>query len=120
MNEQVIIAFSSCPDETSAAALAKTLVAEGLAACVNRLPGLHSTYVWDGVLKDEAEVLLIIKTVAATLPALSARLVELHPYEVPELVSIAVDAGNEPYLAWVRRCVRRDERGGESGKDQKS
>jgi periplasmic divalent cation tolerance protein len=111
MNEQVILAFSSCPDETTAAALAKALVEEGLVACVSRLPAMQSTYVWDGVLKDEAEVLLIIKTVASTLPALTARLVQLHPYDLPELVTIAVNGGNEPYLAWVRGCA--------TAKDQK-
>jgi periplasmic divalent cation tolerance protein len=105
MNEQVIIVLSSCPDETSASGLAKALIAEGLAACVNRVAGMHSTYVWDGVLKDEAEVLLLIKTVASTLPALTARLNELHPYELPELVTIPVSGGNEPYLEWVRRCA---------------
>jgi len=105
MSEQVILAFSSCPDETSAAAIAKGLVGAGLAACVSRLPAVQSTYVWDGVLKDEAEVLLIIKTVAAAVPALTARLTELHPYDLPELVTIPVNGGNEPYLEWVRRCA---------------
>ena len=102
MTEQVIIAFSSCPDEASAQRLATTLVEERLAACVNRLSGAISTYFWDGRLQEDAEILLIIKTTAARLAALEARLKALHPYEVPELVAIPVTGGNERYLEWVR------------------
>lgn len=111
MSEQVIIAFSSCPDEASARRIAAVLVSEGLAACVNRLAGMQSSYVWDGVLKDETEVLLIIKTVASAIPALTARLVALHPYDLPELVAIPVTDGNEPYLDWVRGCAMVKDQG---------
>jgi periplasmic divalent cation tolerance protein len=102
MTEQVIIAFSSCPDEASAQRLATALVQERLAACVNRLSGVNSTYFWDGRLQEDAEILLIIKTTAARLAALEARLKVLHPYELPELVAIPVTGGNERYLEWVR------------------
>jgi periplasmic divalent cation tolerance protein len=102
MTDQVILAFSSCPDEACAERIAQTLVTEGLATCVNRIPGIRSTYVWDGRLKDDREVLLLIKTIAPRIAALTARLVALHPYELPELVTIAVTGGNEPYLEWVR------------------
>ena len=103
MTEQVIIAFSSCPDEASAQRLATILVQERLAACVNRLSGAISTYFWDGRLQEDAEILLIMKTTAARLAALEARLKVLHPYdEVPELVAIPVVGGNERYLEWVR------------------
>jgi periplasmic divalent cation tolerance protein len=105
MSDQVILALSTCPDEARARSLAAALIDERLATCVNRVPGLMSTYVWDGEVRDDREVLLIIKTTAARLPALEARLKELHAYELPELVAIRVDGGNEDYLEWVRRGV---------------
>lgn len=110
MTDSVIIVLSTCRDETSAASIAATLVSEGLAACVNRIGGLRSTYVWDGRLHDEAEILLIMKTTAARLAALEARLKDLHPYELPELVALPVTGGNERYLDWVRSAVRGEAR----------
>lgn len=107
MTEQVIVALSTCPDEASAERIARILVGERLAACVNRLPGLASTYFWDGRLQQEAEVLLIIKTTAARLGELEARLRAVHPYELPELVALPVAGGNERYLQWVRTGVSR-------------
>jgi periplasmic divalent cation tolerance protein len=105
MSDQVILALTSCPDEASAQALATALVQERLAACVNRISGLRSTYIWDARLQDEADILLIIKTTAGCLDALQARLTSLHPYELPELLAIAVAGGNERYLDWVRKGV---------------
>lgn len=103
MNFQHIVVFCSCPDETVATRLANALVGEGLAACVNRMPGARSTYVWDGALHDEPEVLLTIKTVAERYPALEARLRALHPYEQPEIIALPVVAGSAGYLDWVTR-----------------
>jgi periplasmic divalent cation tolerance protein len=105
MSEQVIIALSTCPNEASAKAIAEALVSEQLATCVNRVTGMTSTYFWDGRLQDDAEILLIIKTTAARLAGLEARLTALHPYELPELVALPVVGGNERYLQWVRTGV---------------
>lgn len=102
MSDQVILALTTCPDEASAQAVATALVQERLAACVNRVGGLRSTYIWDARLQDEAEILLIIKTTTARLEELQARLKSLHPYELPEFLAIAVAGGNERYLDWVR------------------
>lgn len=105
MSEQVIVALSTCPDEATAKRLAEAFVSERLATCVNRLGGVGSTYFWDGRLQDDAEILLIIKTTAARLAELEARLQALHPYELPELVVLPVLSGNERYLQWVRTGV---------------
>jgi periplasmic divalent cation tolerance protein len=105
MSDQVILALTTCPDEASARAIATALVQERLATCVNRVGGLRSTYIWDARLQDEAEILLIIKTTAARLEAIQERLKTLHPYELPELVGVAVAGGNERYLDWVRMGV---------------
>ena len=112
MSEQVIVALSSCPDEATARRLAEALVSERLATCVNRVSGVASTYFWDGRLQDDAEILLIIKTTAARLAELEARLQALHPYELPELVVLPVLGGNERYLQWVRDGVGEKTEGG--------
>lgn len=107
MTDQVILALSTCPDESLARQIAQTLVNEGLATCVNRVPGLHSTYLWDGQLQDDPEILLIMKTTAGRLGELEARLKALHPYELPELLAVPVTGGNERYLDWVRKGVAK-------------
>jgi periplasmic divalent cation tolerance protein len=106
MSTQVIVAFSTVPDEATGQRIAKCLVTEGLAACVNRLPNVRSSYIWEGRLQDDAEILLIIKTTAERLAAMRQRLIELHPYDLPELVAIGVVGGNEPYMEWIRQGVR--------------
>lgn len=108
-----MVALSTCPDEPTAKAIAETLVKEGLAACVNRVPGVRSTYFWDGRLQDDAEILLIIKTAAARLEELTSRLAALHPYDVPETVALRVIGGNEAYLRWVREGVEKEGKSGE-------
>src|SRR5262245_45455539 len=109
MTDQVILAFTSCPDDASAEALATALVQERLAACVNRVGGFRSTYIWERRVQDQAEILLIIKTTAARLGELEGRLKSLHPYELPELLAIAVAGGNERYLDWVRMGVTKQD-----------
>jgi periplasmic divalent cation tolerance protein len=84
--------------------LARRLVERGVAACVNVVPGLRSVYRWEGALHDEPESLLLVKTVAARLPHLTAALDELHPYEVPEVLVLAPEAGSSAYLAWLAQA----------------
>jgi periplasmic divalent cation tolerance protein len=102
----VRVVLVTCPSADTAASLARALVEEGLAACGNLVPGVRSIYRWEGKVVDEPEVLLVLKTTAARFEALRARVVALHPYEVPEVVSLAVEAGHAPYLAWVEAGTR--------------
>jgi periplasmic divalent cation tolerance protein len=81
--------------------LASTLVEERLAACVNVLPGLVSIYRWDGAIERADEVLLVAKTSDARLDELLARIGEIHPYSVPEIVAIDAARVNRKYLEWV-------------------
>ena len=97
----VLVCFCTCPDVDSAARLAATLVEERLAACVNVVPGLRSVYRWQGAVERSDEVLLLIKTTRPRLPALSARVLELHPHELPEVVAVEVAGGLSAYLDWV-------------------
>jgi periplasmic divalent cation tolerance protein len=109
MTEQVIVAFSTCPDEGVGQRIAEALVTEKLATCVNRIANVRSSYIWDGRLQDDGEILLIIKSTAERLPAMRARLIDLHPYDLPELVVTNVIGGNEPYLDWIRRGVQSED-----------
>jgi periplasmic divalent cation tolerance protein len=101
IEQEIMLVFRAAPDAATAERIARALVEEGLAACVNRVPGLRSTYVWDGSVHDDEEVLMIAKTTAARLPALRERLVALHPYELPEVVAVRLADGHGPYLRWV-------------------
>lgn len=96
-----LLCLSTCPDAETAARVAHALVAERLAACVNRLPGVMSTYRWEGRIHDDAEVLLVIKTTREGFDALRERLVELHPYEVPEFIALDIADGLPAYLDWL-------------------
>lgn len=105
MSDDVLLCFCNCPDAASARTLAEALVGEALAACVNRLPGVESTYRWQGEVTTGSEELLLIKTTASRFEALRARLLALHPYELPELVAVPIERGHAPYLDWVRAGV---------------
>ncbi len=96
-----LLALSTCPDADSAARIARALVEERLAACVNRVTGVASTYRWQGAVHDDAEVLLLIKTTRSRFERLRARLLELHPYAVPELIALEIGAGSPAYLDWL-------------------
>jgi len=103
----VIVAFSTFPTPEKAAEVAKTLVEEALAACVNLTPPVRSIYAWKGELCDETETLAIIKTTSERFEAMKTRLVALHPYEVAEVIALPVEAGHAPYLAWVTNQTTR-------------
>ena len=104
----VLAAFSTFPNPEKAAEVARTLVTEGLAACVNILGPVRSIYRWKGELSDDQETLAIIKTTRERFDAMKDRLVALHPYEVAEVIAMPIEAGHAPYLAWVQAETLRD------------
>jgi periplasmic divalent cation tolerance protein len=97
----VRVVLATAPDAEVGGRLAQALVGEKLAACVNLVAGVRSIYRWQGKVQDDAEVLLVIKTTEARLPALCARVRALHPYELPELLALPAVGGSADYLAWV-------------------
>ena len=105
MSSEAILVLTSCPDEATGACIARDLVESGLAACVSRVTSVRSTYRWEGRLHDEPEVLLIVKTLAERYQALEMRLKSLHPYEVPEIIALAVVNGSSDYLSWLRTAL---------------
>lgn len=99
--EAVRVVLSTHPDRANALEMARILVRERLAACVNVLPGATSVYRWEGKLCEDVEALMVIKTADARADALMERMAELHPYANPELVVLPVGGGSDAYLHWV-------------------
>jgi periplasmic divalent cation tolerance protein len=102
------LVLCTCPDQESAIRIAERLVGERLAACVNLLPGLTSIYRWQGAIEREPEVLLLIKTVAGRIAALTETLRGLHPYSVPEIIALPITDGLPDYLTWMTTCTQPD------------
>lgn len=98
----VQVVLVTAPDAEVGTRLARAVVEERLAACVNLVPGVRSIYRWAGAIQEDGEVLLVIKTREDRVAALSRRVHELHPYELPELIAVGVLGGSERYLAWLR------------------
>ena len=101
-----LVCYCTCPDPATADRIADTLVGERLAACVNVLPGVRSVYRWRGEVEHADEVLLVIKTAADRLDAVTARVTSLHPAELPELIAVEVVNGLPAYLSWVVEQTR--------------
>ena len=102
----VVLVLSTVADDESAERIARTLVEEQLAACVNLLPPMTSIYRWKDAVERATERQLVMKTTRSLVPALEKRLNELHSYELPEFVVLAVDSGSDAYLAWVASSLQ--------------
>ena len=102
----LVIVLTTVAADARADELARQLVDEGLAACVNLYPPMVSTYRWKGRVERESEQQMVIKTTRARVAALETRLRQLHPYELPEFVVLPVESGSEAYVDWVRDATR--------------
>lgn len=96
-----VLVLVTVPNLDVAATIARAVVDEKLAACVNIVPGLRSIYAWQGKVCDEAEVLCMMKTRRALFSALRDRVIALHPYDVPEVIALPLGDASAPYLAWL-------------------
>ncbi len=102
----MVVVFSMVGSQEDAERIARTLVEERLAACVSIVPGLTSLYWWEGKISRDPEVLLIIKTSERAYERLEARLREIHPYQVPEIVALRAERVYEGYMKWLEGEVR--------------
>ncbi|TBR20914.1 divalent-cation tolerance protein CutA [bacterium] len=112
------VVFVTVPDQKTADALAEGMVKAKLAACVNIVPGVTSTYYWEGKLERSAELLLIVKTRADLMAEVCDHVKKNHPYKTPEVLATTVEDGHAPYLDWVgarTRYARPDPRRGRGG-----
>jgi periplasmic divalent cation tolerance protein len=104
MNETITI-LCTCPDEETAERLARGMIENSHAACVNILPGVQSIFRWEGEVKSDQEVLMLIKTTSTHFFVIEHWLEEHHPYDVPELVAIKAEHVADDYLRWLRQTV---------------
>ena len=104
MNEDYGMAMISAPAEVGQI-IARSLIESRFAACVQVLPEVSSFYWWKGNIEFDAEVILLVKTLASQLPAIEILLKELHPYEVPELTFFPISGGSSKYLDWLKENV---------------
>ena len=102
---EALIVFSTFATEADAARVARVLVEERLVACAQLVPGARSIYRWQDQVRDEAEVVVLMKTRKQDWTALLSRLHELHPYETPECVAVRVAAGAPKYMAWLDEAL---------------
>jgi periplasmic divalent cation tolerance protein len=114
LEPSVRVVFVTGPDAETMEAIGRSLVEEGLAACVNVLPGVTSVYRWDGETRVDPEALAMIKTTEGCVQAARLRVAELHPYDVPEFVAVKVAEGSPAYLRWVRESVMNGSGDGEA------
>jgi len=102
---QPLVVLVTAPSEAAALDIGRKVVDERLAACVNVVPGITSIYHWQGQREETAEALLLIKTRPEGYAALQRRVLELHPYSVPEVLGLPVAEGAPAYVQWVRESV---------------
>jgi periplasmic divalent cation tolerance protein len=102
---EAIVVYITSPNEDEAAKIAKTIVEERLAGCVNIVKGIRSIYSWQGKIEDDTEVLMIVKTHRHLFETLKRRVKELHSYTVPEIIALPIIEGSEDYLNWLKSVV---------------
>jgi len=98
-----MLVLTTLPNADAAAEMAKRVVDERLAACANLFPAVRSIYKWQAKVEDQNEVLILFKTRQQHFERLKSRILELHPYEVPEVLAIPVEQAYQPYLEWLAR-----------------
>ncbi|KAL8251828.1 hypothetical protein R6Q59_035521 [Mikania micrantha] len=103
-----IVVYVTVPNKEAGKKLAASIVKEKLAACVNRVPGIESVYLWDGEILTDSEELLIIKTRESLLNALTEHVKENHEYDVPEVIALPITGGSIPYLEWLKNSTREE------------
>lgn len=101
-----LLVLTTCPGTITAKKIANELVMEKLAACVQIIPAVQSFFRWVGKVDTSEEILLLIKTTSERYPDLEAKIVSLHPYELPEIVTVPLSGGLEGYLAWIEANTR--------------
>ncbi|MDX1518515.1 MAG: divalent-cation tolerance protein CutA [Gammaproteobacteria bacterium] len=104
---EALLVLCTCPDQTSADNISEQIITRHLAACVNIIPGIFSRYHWQGKVENDSEVLMLIKTTRTAYDALQGAILELHPYELPEVIAVPIDTGHSAYLDWITENTTR-------------
>ncbi|MEN3292750.1 MAG: periplasmic divalent cation tolerance protein [Burkholderiales bacterium] len=106
--EQALLVLTNVPDAPVATKIARQLVEQRLAACVNVLPQVQSIYRWQGMIEEAGELTLLIKTTQARYTELEAAIKALHPYDVPEIIAMPIIQGLPHYLDWIVQETKKD------------
>jgi periplasmic divalent cation tolerance protein len=101
-----VVVFVTTSSKTEARRIARGVLSQRLAACVNILSGVESHYWWQGKLERSKECLLVMKTKRSAVPRLTNAVRKLHSYDVPEIIVLRVQAGSKEYLKWISESVR--------------
>ncbi|KAK8947108.1 hypothetical protein KSP39_PZI006397 [Platanthera zijinensis] len=101
-----IVVYVTVPNREAGKKLAESIINEKLAACVNIVPGIQSVYWWEGKVQSDSEELLIIKTRESLLNPLTEHVKANHEYEVPEVIALPINGGNDEYLEWIKNSTR--------------
>ena len=108
MNTEYLVVLCTCPTAGAADAVTTALLEQRLAACVNRVPDVRSTYRWAGKIVRDDEVLLVIKTAARHFERLEAAIRAVHPHDVPEIIGLPILVGSQDYLDWIETSVTNE------------
>ena len=101
MKNKHLLVITTCPDRASAEAIAHKLVDAKLAACINIIPNITSIYEWKGRRETGTELILLIKTCSSLYNEIERKIVEFHPYELPEVLAVSIKNGLAGYLSWI-------------------
>lgn len=101
---QLIVTFCTCPDKDSAENIARQLVTDGLAGCVNIIPSLTSVYRWEGEIESADECLLLIKSAPEAYQKIEAAILAAHPYDLPEIIALPSTQALPEYVKWIHSC----------------
>lgn len=103
--DKFIVVYVTTPSREVGKELANSIISNRLAACVNQIPGIESTYWWNGKVVSDTEVLLLIKTRESLFNALSTHVKANHPYEVPEVIAVPITEGSKEYIQWLKEST---------------
>mmetsp|Transcript_27280 Transcript_27280/g.37946 ORF Transcript_27280/g.37946 Transcript_27280/m.37946 type:complete len:114 (+) Transcript_27280:143-484(+) len=104
------VCWITAPNSVTAEKIAKMLVERNLAACVNIIPQVTSVYRWEDKVQSDCEVLMMVKTRTTLVNQLCSSVRDIHPYDVPEVISVSVDQGLPEYLKWAEECTSDSEK----------
>lgn len=107
MTSRHVLVLTATPDSISAGSIAHVLVEERLAACCTLIDRAQSIYRWEGAIQEAMECVLLIKSAGDRVVELQRRLVELHPYDLPEIIVLPIEGGTDAYLDWISETTRR-------------
>ncbi|MBN2708263.1 MAG: divalent-cation tolerance protein CutA [Calditrichaceae bacterium] len=100
-----MIIYCTSPSNEISEKIIKELLSSKVAACCSILPGIHSHYIWEGKIENQTEFLLMIKTREENFNTIEKIILDVHPYETPEILAVPVYQGNEKYISWINQVV---------------